>query len=170
MKLAYYFNKKQFGKVIAPLRVMGPRMPPAFGMYFAKIEQLDKKLKTPLATNLLIRHQVARLNKCSFCVDQQRWGLIKWSVDQAKFDLLSEYRTDPLFTDAEKAALDYATELTQEKTVKPETFVRLSKHFSEEVICEIVWLVATEHLLNITNLGLNISSDGLQELIKNKSK
>jgi hypothetical protein len=43
MKLAYYFSKKQFGKVIAPLRVIGPRMPAAFRIYFAKIEQLDKK-------------------------------------------------------------------------------------------------------------------------------
>ena len=114
LKLAYYFNKKQFGKVIAPLRVLGPRMPPAFGMYFAKIEQLDKKLKIPLATNLLIRHQVARLNNCSFCVDQQRWGLVKWSIDPAKFDALDQFRTSRLFTDAERAALEYATELTKE--------------------------------------------------------
>jgi alkylhydroperoxidase family enzyme len=143
-------------------------MPPAFGMYFAKIEQLDKKLKIPLATNLLIRHQVARLNNCSFCVDQQRWGLVKWSIDPAKFDALDQFRTSRLFTDAERAALEYATELTKEKKVKPETFDRLAKHFSEEGVCEILWFVATEHLLNITNLGLNIPSDELYELIRTR--
>src|SRR5665213_1632044 len=87
MKLAYYFSKKQFGKVIAPLRVIGPRMPAAFGLYFAKIEQLDKKLKTTLETNLLFRHQVASLNNCSFCLDQQRWGLIKWQLTKQSLTL-----------------------------------------------------------------------------------
>jgi hypothetical protein len=32
---------------------------------------------------------------------------------------------------------------------------------SEREICDLVWLVASEHLFNITNIGLNIGSDGL---------
>ena len=63
------------------------------------------------------------------------------------------------YTDAERAALDYATELTRNKNVSRATFDRLSGYYSEREICEIVWLVASEHLYNITNLGLNIHSD-----------
>ena len=44
-------------------------------------------------------------------------------MNQAKFDALEEYRTSPLFSDAERALLDYVTELTKEKKVSPETFV-----------------------------------------------
>jgi alkylhydroperoxidase family enzyme len=61
----------------------------------------------------------------------------------------------------ERAALDYVTELTKDKKVDPETFPRLSRHYSECVICEIIWLVASEHLYNMTNIGLNIHSDML---------
>ena len=43
----------------------------------------------------------------------------------------------------------------------PDTFARLAHHYSERRICEIVWLVASEHLYNITNIGLNIHSDML---------
>jgi len=70
-------------------------------------------------------------------------------------------RTDltPLFSKAERAALDYVTELTKEKKVNPDTFARMQRHFSERQICEIVWLVASEHLYNMTNIGLNIHSD-----------
>jgi len=57
--------------------------------------------------------------------------------------------------------LDYVTQLTKEKKVDPETFARLARYFSEREICEIVWLVAGEHLYNITNIGLNIHSDML---------
>ena len=82
----------------------------------------------------------------------------------ARFDALPEYRTSPLFTEAERAALDYTTELTTDKKVKPGTFERLAGYYSEREICEIVWLVASEHLNNMTNIGLSVGSDGLCEL------
>jgi len=53
------------------------------------------------------------------------------------------------------------TELTRDKKVNPATFARLTRHYSEREICEIVWRVASEHLYNMTNIGLNIHSDGL---------
>jgi hypothetical protein len=67
-------------------------------------------------------------------------------------DALDQYTTSPLFTDAERAALDYVTELTKDKKVNPDTFARMSRHYSEREICEIVWLVASEHLYNMTNI------------------
>ena len=79
----------------------------------------------------------------------------------AKLDALEEYRTSPLFDERDRAALDFATELTEHKRVSGETFARLSRHYSEREICDIVWLVSSEHLYNINNLGLNIGSDGL---------
>jgi hypothetical protein len=47
--------------------------------------------------------------------------------------------------------------------VDPETFERLARYYDEREICEIVWLVASEHLYNISNIGLDIGSDGLCE-------
>jgi hypothetical protein len=52
--------------------------------------------------------------------------------------------------------------------VKPETFARLRKHYSERAICEIVWLVASEHVYNMTNIGLNIHSDMLCDISRKK--
>ena len=85
-------------------------------------------------------------------------------TDAAKFDALDQYRTSALFTDAERAALDYVTELTKNKEVNPDTFARLAEHYSERQICEIVWLVASEHVYNMTNIGLNIHSDMLCDI------
>jgi len=84
------------------------------------------------------------------------------------FDALEQYGTSPLFTDAERAALDYVTELTKDKSVKPDTFARVSRHYSEREICEIVWLVASEHLYNMTNIGLNVHSDLLCDIRRKK--
>src|SRR6266446_6972054 len=63
-----------------------------------------------------------------------------------------------------RAALDYVRELTKEKKVDPATFARTARHYSEREICEIVWLVASEHLYNMTNIGLNIHSDMLCDI------
>jgi len=168
MKLAYFFTRRQFGKVLTPLKVYSARLPAAFGMFYGKIAQLDKKLLLPKETVLLIREQVARTNVCLFCMDIGRSLAIKASMNEAKFDALDEYRTSPVFTDAERAALDYVTELSKDKKVNPNTFTRMSRYYSERAICEIVWLVASEHVYNITNIGLNIHSDMLCDISKQR--
>jgi alkylhydroperoxidase family enzyme len=168
MKLAYYFTRQQFGKVLTPLKVHSARLPAAFGLFYSKVSQLDKKLLLPRETILLIREQVARINVCLFCMDIGRAFIIKESMNEAKFDALEEYNSNPLFTEPERAALDYATELTKNKKASPNTFARLSRYYSEREICEIVWLVASEHLYNLTNIGLNIHSDMLCDISRKK--
>jgi alkylhydroperoxidase family enzyme len=170
MKLAYYFARRQFGKVLTPLKVHSARLPPAFGLFYGKVAQLDKKLTLAPELLMLIREQVARINVCLFCIDIGRSFTIKASMNEAKFDALEQYRTSELFTDAERAALDYVTELTKEKKVDPATFARMSRHYSERQICEIVWLVASEHLYNITNIGLNIHSDMLCDMSRRRQQ
>jgi alkylhydroperoxidase family enzyme len=164
MKLAFALSRWQFGKVLTPLKVAYTRLPPAFGLFASKISKLDKKLTLSRETAFLIRERVARINVCQFCVDIGRAIVIKESMDEAKFDALDEYRTSPLFTDAERTALDYVTELTKDKQVSPDTFERMAEYYSEGEICEIVWLVASEHFYNMTNIGLNIHSDMLCDI------
>lgn len=168
MKLAYYFTRREFGKVLTPLKVHSARLPAAFGLFYTKISTLDKKLSLPPETVLLIREQVARINVCLFCMDMGRAFTIKASMNQAKFDALEQYRTSPLFSDADRAALDYVTDLTKNKKVDPDTFARMSRFYSEREICEIVWLVASEHVYNMTNIGLNIHSDMLCDITRKK--
>jgi alkylhydroperoxidase family enzyme len=163
-KLAYAMTRGQFGKVLTPVKVVYARMPVAFGMFVGKIAKLDKELELPPETAMLIREQVARINVCEFCMDIGRAFVVKARMNEAKFDALAEYATSPLFSDADRAALSYVEELTRTKTVAPETFARMAKHFSERAICEIVWLVASEHFYNMTNIGLNIHSDMLCDI------
>ena len=168
-KLTYYFTRRQFGKVLTPVKVYAARLPSAFGLFYAKIGKLDKKVTLPAELALLIREQVARINVCLFCMDIGRAFTIQAGMNQAKFDALEEYKTSSLFSDKERAALDYAAELTREKKVSPETFAQLAKYFSEREICEIVWLIASEHLYNMTNIGLNIHSDMLCDISRRRS-
>lgn len=166
MKQAYEAASRQFGKVLTPVKVFNARMPPEFGQFTAKIGELSEKLTLPMETAFLVQQHVSNMNVCSFCMDIGRAFTIKASMNQAKFDALEQYRSSPLFTDAERAALDYVTELTRNKTVNPDTFARMAEYYSEREICEIVWLVASEHFYNMTNIGLNIHSDMLCDISK----
>lgn len=166
LKLAYYFTRKHFGKVLTPLKVHSARLPAAFGMFYGKVSRLDKRLTLSEELILLIRVQVARLNVCLFCMDASRFAAMNSSMNVAKFDSLHDSADNPVYTEAERAALEYVTELTKHKQASPNNFEALKKHFTERQICEIVWLVASEHLYNMTNIGLNIHSDMLCEIKK----
>lgn len=166
IKQVYEMTQKQFGKVVTPVKVFSARMPPEFSEFTAMIGQLTEKLTLPPETALLIQQRVSNINICSFCIDIGWAFAIRASMNQAKFDALEQYKTSPLFTEAERAALDYVTELTRDKSVNPDTFAHMARYYSEREICEIVWLVASEHLYNVTNIGLNIHSDMLCDISK----
>jgi hypothetical protein len=96
MKLAYYFRRRRFGRVLTPVKVHAARLPIAFGMFAGKISELNKKLQLLPEMILLIHEQVARLNVCPFCMDIGRSFVIKASMNEAKFDALEYYRTSSL--------------------------------------------------------------------------
>jgi alkylhydroperoxidase family enzyme len=164
LKLGYAYTRRQFGQVPGPLSVFCARMPAAFARFYMKAGKLEKKLKLAPETAVLIRERVASTNACGFCIDANRWSAInKSGVDAAKLDAVGEYENSPLFNDSERAALVFATQLTADRHVDSDTFGELARHYSEREICDIVFVVASEHLYNINNIGLNIGSAGMCE-------
>ena len=164
-KVTYGIMRRMFGLVPTGTQVFTARMPTAFMTYYAKAYRLDKKLQVSTETAYIVRHQVASINMCTACMDIGRYfGLKKSPETLSRLDAVADYETSALFSDADRAALDYARELTTDQAVAPSTFSRLSAHYSEREICEIAYLVASEHLANMTNLGLGVGSDGLCEI------
>lgn len=165
LRVMFAIARKMFGVVPGPFSVFGARMPLSFLMFYSKVNRLDGKLTLPKDLQLLVRERTASINLCTWCMDAQRWFVQRKSRETLpKLDALEDYRTSELFTPAERAALDFATALTQDKSVPQAVYDELDRHFSERQICELAWLVSSEHLYNISNIGLGIESDGLCEL------
>jgi alkylhydroperoxidase family enzyme len=169
-KLLYAYSRKKFGKVMTPLKVMAVRMPAAFGTFSGKIGQLDKKLQLPEETVMLVRQRVAEINVCLFCIDIGRSITIKSSMNQAKFEELSQYKASIHFNEKEKLLLDFVTMLARDRKMEKDLFDRLARHYSEREICEVVWITASEFYYNISNIGLNIHSDMLCDIAKRQVK
>ncbi|MFO7257409.1 MAG: carboxymuconolactone decarboxylase family protein [Bacteroidota bacterium] len=165
MKLVYWFSKKQFGKVITPLKVIYARLPISFASFTQRLPKLESKYQISKHLALLIRTHVAQLNTCHFCIDIGKAEAMKAFPDQLdKFLSVSRFRELPSFSASERAALQFAEELTLNKKVSDETFEEVSSYFTERQIVEIAWAVTHEHIYNLMNGAFNVGSDGLCQL------
>ena len=45
MKFVYWLSRRQYGKVITPLKVFSARVPLSFGIFLSKLEKLEQRLR-----------------------------------------------------------------------------------------------------------------------------
>jgi alkylhydroperoxidase family enzyme len=161
MRIAYWMTRRQLGKVITPMKVMYSRMPGVLKVSY-EIQKFETKgIRLDPGLHFMVATLASQINGCSFCVDIARAMAIREHLGMEKFNALSEYATNPLFSDRERAALTYVEEATRHKHVSDATFEALRKHFSEREIVEITWLNAVHNYYNLINVPLEIESDGL---------
>jgi alkylhydroperoxidase family enzyme len=160
MRIAYWMTRRQLGKVMTPMKVVYPRIPEALRLSYeiSKFEMKGVRLEPGL--KFMVVTLAAQINGCGFCVDIARAMAIREHLGMDKFNALSEYRTSPLFSERERAALAYVEEATRHKRVSDATFEALRQYFNEREIVEITWLNAVENYYNLINLPLEIESDG----------
>ena len=108
-------------------------------------------------------------NGCGFCVDIGRAVATYQGLTFEKIDAVHEWRTSPLFTPAERAALAYVEESTRDKRVSDETWANLRAHFDETQIVAITWMNAVENFFNLLNGPLGIESDGLCAIAEHRT-
>ena len=161
MSIAFWMTRRQLGKVITPMKVLYPRMPEAMRLSYEIQKFEEKRIRLEPGLHFLIGTLASQINGCGFCVDISRAMAIRKHLAMEKLNALSEYRTSPLFSDRERAALVFVEEATRRKRVSDATFEELRKHFNEREIIEITWLNAVHNYYNLINLPLGIESDGL---------
>ncbi len=72
------------------------------------------------------------------------------------------YLTNPLFSEAERVALEYADAMTKsELDVSDELFTRLRDVFDEEATIELTAVIAWENASSKFNRALRVGSQGL---------
>ena len=80
---------------------------------------------------------------CRYCVAHNAAIAHGSGIDDAKLDAVWEYRTSPLYTEAERIALDIALAAgSVPNTVTDEMFAKLREHWSDGQIVEIVAMIS----------------------------
>ena len=79
-------------------------------------------------------------------------GSLRFGITEEKLAAVWEYRTSPLFTEAERVALEFSiAAASQPNDVSDELFARMLRHWSEGQVVEITALVAHFGFMNRWN-------------------
>ncbi len=165
MKIGFWFAQRTFGKVITPMKVVTARVPTSMRMSYEIAKMMEHGFTLPHDLQFLLHVHISEVNQCHFCIDIGKAMVLKQGGSLEKLNKLESYRTDPMFTPAERAALAYVEEVSQTHDCSDATFAELKKHFNDTHIAEITMLNALENFYNLTNRPLGIESDGLCALV-----
>jgi AhpD family alkylhydroperoxidase len=153
--------RRQFGKDLTPYKVIFARLPRAIWAQLGIYWGLSGRLGLEPELQFLLQSHTAALNGCAFCLDIGRATATYRGVALEKLDAVHAWRSSPLFSARERAALAYVEEATQTRRVDDATFATLRSHFDDTQIVAITWLNAVENYFNLLNGPLEIGSDGL---------
>ena len=82
-------------------------------------------------------------------------------VSTEKLEALNDYAKSPLFSDAEKVALEYADAMTEtRRDVSNELFARMQRHYDDDTVAELTMIIAWENASSRFNRAFRIPSQG----------
>jgi AhpD family alkylhydroperoxidase len=106
--------------------------------------------------------RVSQINGCGFCVDAHAKELAVAGEPAVRINLVAAWRESTVFSDAEQAALALAEEGTRladaHTGVSDETWAQVRKHYDDDQIAALVYLVAVINAAN--RLGVILHQKG----------
>jgi uncharacterized peroxidase-related enzyme len=100
----------------------------------------------------LLAFVCSRAAGCQYCMAHQVGGAFKLGIDAEKFDAIWDYRTSPIYSDAERIALDVAVAAgCVPNAVTDEMFDELKRYWNEGQIVEIIAAIAIFGFFNRWN-------------------
>ena len=161
VRLVFRLQRRKYGRELEPARLWG-RTPRAFLAMSAMYGALDRG-SSPLVPALrsLVQVRVSQVNGCPFCVDINSAGGLKRGVMPEQFAALAQFRDSLLFSEAQKAALEYAEVMTDSRMHTDAALIaRLQRWFADDAIIELTALIAFQNLSSKFNAALGVPAQG----------
>jgi alkylhydroperoxidase family enzyme len=127
-----------------------PAMVKGFGELTKAV--MDPNGDVDLGFMRLVAHFASRAAGCQYCEAHSLVAAKIHGVSQDKLDAIWDYRDNPLYSEAERAALDYALAAgAVPNAVDAEIMDRMKAHWSERQIVQILGAVCLYGFLNRWN-------------------
>ena len=152
LKDAFESYRKNLGFVPNSMLILQrkPKIVKAMGQLTAAI--WDPEGEVERGFKRLVAHVASRAAGCQYCMAHTAGGAMLFGIDPKKVEALWDFRVSPLYSEAERVALDFAiAAASQPNGVTDETFAEMRKHWSEDQIVEIAAVVAVFGFLNRWN-------------------
>jgi uncharacterized peroxidase-related enzyme len=109
----------------------------------------DPESEVDIGFKRLVAYMASRTHGCNYSMAHAAEAAHRNGVSDEKLAAVCDYRTSPLYTEAERVALDFAVAAAaQPNAVTDELFERLRQHWSEAQIVELAAAVAINGFLN----------------------
>ena len=172
IKLVYWFMRRGMKKLtgreaaqgsgIEPVEIWAiqPKMMSGMGKFqqaVRKADSVDERLK------YLVELKGAQMIGCEFCVDLGLQICRNSGLSDEELLALPHYRQSDLFSEREKAALDYTVGVMRTPVdVSDDLFARMREHFTDTQLVEITALLTVVNLDRF-NAAFGIGSAGFSE-------
>lgn len=105
-----------------------------------------------LGLKRLVAHMASTASGCQYCKAHTTVSATRHGVSDEKMAAIYEYSTSPLFSDAERVALDFAMEAASvPNAVTDASYAALAEHWDEAQIVEILGVVCMFGVFNRWN-------------------
>lgn len=104
----------------------------------------------------LVRLRASQINGCSYCIYMHVKDAVSKGESHARIHVLDGWRDSPLFSERERAALNWTEALTRvSKTHAPDAdYAMLQAQFNESEIAWLTLLIGAINLWNRVQIGL----------------
>jgi alkylhydroperoxidase family enzyme len=127
-----------------------PKMVKGFGELTKSV--MDPEGSVDLGYMRLIAHFASRAAGCQYCEAHSLVAAQIHGIDQNKLDEIWLYQTSPLYSEAERAGLDFALAAgAVPNDVDAKLMARMKEHWSEDQIVQILGAVCLYGFLNRWN-------------------
>ena len=127
-----------------------PKLVKAFAQLNAAV--MDPDGEVDLGFRRLLGHLASKAAGCLYCQAHTLLGAKNFGVSEARLASLWDFRTSPLYSAKERAALEFAlAAAAQPNAVTDELFAELRTYWSDTQIVEILGVVAMFGFLNRWN-------------------
>jgi AhpD family alkylhydroperoxidase len=145
--------------------------------YYTTSPNLSKKLfelsnavkKSSLGNTLLdlVNIRASQLNGCALCLDMHCKEAKIHGERELRIYHIPIWRESPLFSEAEKAALEWTEAVTKlsEQGVDDEVYDRVRTQFSENQISELTFAVGVINLWNRLNISFRTVPGAADEML-----
>jgi len=157
----FWNQQRKYGQVL-DAALMWARSPKLFLGVAILYGMIDRR-RSPIdpALRSLITVRVSQINWCAFCVDINSATLLKRGASPERVEALARWRDSTLFTDRERAALDYAEAMTRsDLRVSDANVAALRAHFDDDAIIELTALIAFQNMSSKFNSALAVPPQG----------
>lgn len=117
--------------------------------------KIEKKLAE------LIKLRTSQLNGCGYCVNLHSRDARKAGETEQRVFAISAWWETPFFTEAERAALKLAEEITriQDAGLREDTFQNAKKYFSETEIAQLIFITTVTNSWNRIAISMHMVAE-----------